>query len=409
MLWQAAVNKLGRSAMSATLVSNLGWFPSSWRRFPASQMPDYPDPAQLNSIEARLHGAAPVIAIDDALRLRQAMAELAEGRGFLLQGGDCAESFDDPVAEQVAGIVGLFDDMASKIQPAVNGPLIEVARIAGQFAKPRSAQTETHEGQTLPAYRGDIVNGIAYDAESRRSDPQRMIRAHMQSVGTAASLAAARGPGAPIFTSHEALLLPYEEPLTRSDPSGRWWATSGHMLWLGDRTREPDGAHVEYLRGIENVVGVKCGPSLQPDELGRLIDRLDPRGQPGKLVLIGRFGAKKIGQILPSLIRAAQDRPVVWTIDPMHGNTTMTGKRKVRRLPDILTEIEAFFAIARAEGVHAGGVHLEMSALDVTECIGGRGPASIEELDKNWLTACDPRLNRAQAIDLAAHIAALMA
>jgi 3-deoxy-7-phosphoheptulonate synthase len=231
----------------------------------------------------------------------------------------------------------------------------------------------------------------------------------MQSVGTAASLAAARGPGAPIFTSHEALLLHYEEPLTRCDSAGRWWATSGHMLWLGDRTRQLDGAHVEYLRGIENVVGVKCGPSLQPEELVRLIDRLDPLGRPGKLVLIGRFGAERIRQLLPSLLRVTKDRPVVWTIDPMHGNTSMSGRRKVRRLPDILDEIDAFFAIAEAEGVHGGGVHLEMSALDVTECIGGRGPASIDELDKNWLTACDPRLNRAQAIDLAAHIAALMA
>ena len=395
--------------MSATLVSNLGWYPASWRRFPASQMPSYPDPLQLNAIEARLHGASPVVAIDDAQSLRKAMASLAEGNGFLLQGGDCAESFDDPVAEQVAGIVGLFDDMAERIQSAVPGPLIEVARIAGQFAKPRSAQTETHEGETLPAYRGDIVNGIAFEASTRRADPQRMIRAHMQSVGTAASLAAARGGDAPIFTSHEALLLPYEEPLTRRDPAGRWWATSGHMLWLGDRTRQLDGAHVEYLRGIENVVGVKCGPSLQPDELRHLIDRLDPARRPGKLVLIGRFGAKKIGQLLPPLMRATKDRPVIWTIDPMHGNTSMTGRRKVRRLPDILAEIEAFFSIAKAEGVHGGGVHLEMSALDVTECLGGRGPASIEELDKNWLTACDPRLNRAQAIDLATHIAALMA
>ena len=409
MLWQAAMNGLGRSAMSATLVSNLGWYPASWRRFPASQMPSYSDQVQLQRIEARLQAAAPVIAIGDALRLRLAVAGLAAGHGFLLQGGDCAESFDDPVAEQVAGIVGLFDEMAARIQPAVNGPLIEVARIAGQFAKPRSTQIETHDGKSLPAYRGDIVNGVPFDASSRRADPQRMIRAHMQSVGTAASLAAARGSGDDIFTSHEALLLPYEEPLTRRDTAGRWWATSGHMLWLGDRTRQIDGAHVEYLRGIENVVGVKCGPSLRPDELCRLIDRLDPRGQPGKLVLIGRFGAKKIGQTLPPLMRATKGRPVVWTIDPMHGNTSMTGKRKVRRLPDILSEIEAFFEIAQMESVHAGGVHLEMSALDVTECIGGRGPASIEELDKNWLTACDPRLNRTQAIDLATHIAALMA
>lgn len=395
--------------MNATLVTAEGWYPASWRGFPARQMPAYADQAALRSVEARLANAAPVIAIEDAARLREAMAELAEGTGFLLQGGDCAESFDDPVAEQVARIAGLFDTMAQRLLPAIQGPLIEVARIAGQFAKPRSAQVETHDGLALPAYRGDIVNGISFDAAVREADPQRMIRAHMQSVGTAASLAAARGTAAPIFTSHEALLLPYEEPLTRRDPAGRWWATSGHMLWLGDRTRQLDGAHVEYLRGIENVVGVKCGPSVTRDELLRLIDRLDPRGRAGKLVLIGRFGAKKIGDLLPPLMRATKERPVIWTIDPMHGNTSMVGKRKVRRLPDILVEIDTFFAIAKAEGVHGGGVHLEMSALDVTECIGGRGPASIDELEKNWLTACDPRLNRAQAIDLATHVAALIA
>ncbi len=394
--------------MNATLVNAEGWYPASWRGFPARQMPRYADEALLRSVEERLANAAPVIAIDEAARLRVHMAALAEGSGFLLQGGDCAESFDDPVAEQVAGIAGLFDAMAERLRPAIEGPLIEVARIAGQFAKPRSAHDETHDGVTLPAYRGDIVNGIGFDAAARVADPARMLRAHMQSVGTAASLAAARGNGPPIFTSHEALLLPYEEPLTRRDTAGRWWATSGHMLWLGDRTRQLDGAHVEFLRGIENVVGVKCGPTLGPDELLLLIDRLDPRDRPGKLVLIGRFGAEMIAEALPPLMRATRGRPVIWTIDPMHGNTTMVGARKVRRLPDILSEIDAFFAIAGAEGVHGGGVHLEMSALDVTECIGGRGPASIDELDKNWLTACDPRLNRAQAVDLAAHVAALI-
>ncbi|HET9336100.1 MAG TPA: 3-deoxy-7-phosphoheptulonate synthase [Sphingomicrobium sp.] len=394
--------------MNATLVTAEGWYPASWRGRPVRQMPEYADRAQLSQVEDRLASASPVVAIDDAARLRAAMAKLSEGHGFLLQGGDCAESFDDPVAEQVSGIVGLFDAMGERLGPAIDGPLVEVARIAGQFAKPRSAQAESHDGVTLPAYRGDIVNGIAFDAAVRRADPARMIRAHMQSVGTAASLAAARGVAAPIYTSHEALLLPYEEPLTRGDPAGRWWATSGHMLWLGDRTRQLDGAHVEYLRGIENVVGVKCGPTLTRDELLRLIDRLDPRGRSGKLVLIGRFGARKIGELLPPLMRATKDRPVIWTIDPMHGNTSMSGKRKVRRLPDILSEIDSFFAIARAEGMHGGGVHLEMSALDVTECIGGRGPGSIDELDSNWLTACDPRLNRSQAVDLAAHVAALI-
>ena len=396
--------------MSATLVSSDGWYPGGWRARPARQMPVYGDQSALRSVEQRLSGAATVVGTAEALRLRAAMAELAEGRGFLLQGGDCAESFDDPVAEQVASIVGLFDRMADRLRPSLNGPLIEIARIAGQFAKPRSAMAETHEGITLPAYRGDIVNGADFDVHSREPDPQRMIRAHMQSVGTAASLAAARDWGRPIYTSHEALLLPYEEALTRRDGTGRWWASSGHMLWLGDRTRQLDGAHVEYLRGIENVVGVKCGPTLGTDELMRLVDRLDPANQAGKLVLIGRFGARRIGEALPPLLRAGkrEGRKLVWIIDPMHGNT-ISGKRKVRRIPDILAEVDAFFAIARAENLHGAGIHLEMSGLDVTECLGGRGPASIDELERNWQTACDPRLNRTQAIDLAAHVADLLA
>jgi 3-deoxy-7-phosphoheptulonate synthase len=239
--------------MSATLVSNLGWYPASWRGHPARQMPSYADEGALRSIEARLEVAAPVIRIEDAARLRELTAGLAAGRGFLLQGGDCAESFDDPVAEQVAGIVGLFDAMTDRLRAKVDGQLVEIARIAGQFAKPRSANDETHEGLTLQAYRGDIINGIEFEAAARQPDPQRMIRAHMQSVGTAASLAAARESGSSIFTSHEALLLPYEEPLTRRDGAGRWWATSGHMLWLGDRTRQVDSAHVEYLSGIGSI------------------------------------------------------------------------------------------------------------------------------------------------------------
>lgn len=385
------------------------WRKDGWRTRAAAQLPVYADGDALAAVEVRLSSAAPIVSFTDLADLRARMAGLAEGRGFLLQGGDCAESFDDPVAEQVAGISGLFDAMAARL--AAQGPLVEVARIAGQFAKPRSAPVEEHDGQSLPAYRGDIINGIAFETEARGADPLRMIRAHMQSVGTAASLAAARGADAPIFTSHEALLLPYEEALTRQDADGRWWAMSGHMLWLGDRTRQLDGAHVDYLRGIENVVGVKCGPTMGADELLALTERLDPANREGKLVLIGRFGAKAIRDLLPPLMRATRGagRKVVWTIDPMHGNTSMAGKRKVRRVAHILAEVDAFFEVARAEGVHPGGVHLEMSALDVTECIGGRGPASVEELEKNWLTACDPRLNARQAIDLAEHVAELMA
>lgn len=397
--------------MSATLVHPSGWYPASWRRRSARQMPAYADDAALGAVEARLAQAAPVVASGDAARLRDAVAGLVEHGGFLLQGGDCAESFDDPVAEQVAGIVGLFDAMAARLAPVAGGPLVEVARIAGQFAKPRSADVESHDGLSLPAYRGDIVNGAKFEAGARKADPQRMIRAHMQSVGTAACLAAARGAERPIFTSHEALLLPYEQALTRRDAAGRWWATSGHMLWLGDRTRQVDGAHVEFLRGIDNVVGVKCGPELGADELLQLLDALDPLNRPGKIVLIGRFGARKIADALPPLMRATREagRRVPWTIDPMHGNTSMSGKRKVRRLADIMTEIDGFIAIARAEGVSPSGLHLEMSALDVTECLGGRGPASLDELERNWLTACDPRLNAAQAIDLADHVAGLLA
>jgi len=374
-------------------------------------MPVYADEAALGAVEARLAQAAPVIAIGDAARLRDAVAALVERGGFLLQGGDCAESFDDPVAEQVSGIVGLFDAMAARLGPVAGGSLVEVARIAGQFAKPRSADVESHDGLSLPAYRGDIVNGAGFAAGTRKADPQRMIRAHMQSVGTAACLAAARDPSRPIFTSHEALLLPYEQALTRRDAAGHYWATSGHMLWLGDRTRQVDGAHVDYLRGIDNVVGVKCGPELQADELLRLLDALDPLNRAGKLVLIGRFGARRIADALPPLMRATKKagKRVPWTIDPMHGNTSMSGKRKVRRLTDIMAEIDDFVAIARGERVAPGGLHLEMSALDVTECLGGRGPASLDELEHNWLTACDPRLNARQAIDLADHVAGLLA
>ena len=397
--------------MSVSLVYPDGWYPASWRLRPARQMPIYADGAALGVVEARLAQAAPVIATSDAVRLRAAVAELVERGGFLLQGGDCAESFDDPVAEQVAGIVGLFDMMAARLGPVAGGPLVEVARIAGQFAKPRSADEESHDGLSLPAYRGDIVNGAGFEAGVREADPQRMIRAHMQSVGTAACLAAARDAARPIFTSHEALLLPYEQALTRRDAAGRYWATSGHMLWLGDRTRQVDGAHVEFLRGIDNVVGVKCGPELEPGELLRLLDALDFANRAGKLVLIGRFGARRIAKALPPLMRATREagKRVLWTIDPMHGNTSMSGKRKVRRLADIMAEIDAFVAIARAEGSAPGGLHLEMSALDVTECLGGRGPASLDELERNWLTACDPRLNARQAIDLACHVAGLLA
>jgi 3-deoxy-7-phosphoheptulonate synthase len=388
------------------------WSPDSWRNKPARQLPAYRDQALLAGVEARLTQAAPVVRIDDCRKLVEATARLAAGRGYLLQGGDCAESFDDQVAERVASLAALFDAMAARIAPALNNePLIEVARIAGQFAKPRTSDEERRGDERLPAYRGDIINNDRFDRQSRSPDPERMLRAHMQSVGTAASLAAARPDNRPIFTSHEALLLPYEQPLVRRDQDGRSWSVSGHMLWLGDRTRQIDGAHVEFLRGIDNVVGVKCGPSMTAAELIALCERLNPDNRAGKLVLIGRFGAGRIAPSLPPLLRATRSAGLraPWASDPMHGNTAVSGTRKIRRLPDIMAELDAFIGLCRAEGVHPGGVHLEMSALDVTECIGGRGPASVMELEANWQSACDPRLNRAQAIDLAEHLATLLA
>ena len=388
------------------------WSPSSWRERPARQRPSYPDAGALAEVEARLAVAAPVVTIEDCARLREALAVVSAIGGFLLQGGDCAESFDDPVAERVANLVELFAALAGRLAPALGGaPLVQVARIAGQFAKPRTAEIERRGETALPAYRGDIVNGLAFDPASRAADPARMLRAHLQSVGAAASLAAATASGAPVFTSHEALLLPYEQPLTRRDADGRWWATSGHMLWLGERTRQLDGAHLEYLRGIENVVGVKIGPAVTADELLRLAARLDPANRRGKVVLIGRFGASRIGTALPPLLAATRREGLnaMWAIDPMHGNTTGTGARKIRRLADILAEVQAFVGLCRAEAVTPAGVHLEMSGLDVTECLGGRGPASVDELHLNWRTACDPRLNRAQALEVADRLAVLLA
>lgn len=372
------------------------------------QLPRYADAEALAAVEARLRDAAPVIAIEDARALRSAMTEAANGKAFILQGGDCAENFDDAVAERVARLARLFDEMAELIRPAVGMPLVRIARIAGQFAKPRSAPVERRGSVELPAYRGDIINGQHFSAVARAHDPGRMVRAHLQSVGTAATLAVARHGQKPIYTSHEGLLLPYEEALTRKDDDGRWWATSGHMLWLGDRTRQLDGAHVDYLAGIENVAGVKCGPTMTADELRALCTRLDPRDRPGKLVLIGRFGTDAIGQKLPALMRAVKDRTVCWIIDPMHGNTRAEAGRKVRRYDDIRSEIAAFLAIARAEGVHPAGLHLEMSPDDVTECLGGGGPADMADLDRAYRTACDPRLNRAQSIRLASDVAALL-
>jgi len=380
------------------------WNPASWRMLPAAQMPAYPDAAAVAAIERQLGEAEAIASIADSARLSADIAQAAAGEAFILQGGDCAESFGEGSAAGIGATVGLFDAMSGLIADGIGKPVVKIARIAGQFAKPRTSEVETRDGVSLPAYRGDIINGPSFDAASRTPDPARMLRAHGESLKAARLLGSA-----PIFTSHEALLLPYEQALTRRDGDGSWWSVSGHSLWLGDRTRQRHGAHVEYLRGIANPIGIKIGPDVESDELLRLCEMLDPDNRPGRLMLIGRFGVKRVAERLPRLMRTTRyaGLAAAWMSDPMHGNTLQSGGLKLRRIDDILGEIGAFFAIARAERVHPGGVHLEMSALDVTECIGGRGPGSLDELGRNYLSACDPRLNHDQAIDVASEIAKL--
>jgi len=420
----------------------MSWTPTSWRSRPAAQMPAYPDPSALADAESCLAAAAPLATIVENRALSARIAAAAEGRAFLLQGGDCAETFAEFGADKVRTTFNLLLDMAATVAAAGAREVVTVGRIAGQFAKPRSADTETVDGITLPAYRGDIVNGAAFDAAGRVPDPMRMLEAYRQSSVTvdllrayaaaayadeaerraeararlglhpdpAADAAPPRHPPR-VYTSHEALLLPYEEALTRRDAeTGEWWALSGNMLWIGERTRQIDGAHVEYARGIANTVGVKLGASATPDELVRLAETLDPENRPGRLVLIGRFGAGEIGRRLPALMATTQAAGLnaLWTIDPMHGNTRTVAGRKTRLVDDIVAEISAFFDIARAEGVHPGGIHLEMTGNHVTECLGGSAALGEGDLEQRYLTHCDPRLNRAQALDVAAETARLI-
>ncbi len=420
----------------------MSWTPASWRDKPALQMPSYPDRHALEMAESCLEASAPLGSVTENRLLTAKLADIAEGRGFLLQGGDCAETFAEFGADKVRRSFNLLLQMAAMLREAAGGEVVKVARMAGQFAKPRSTEMETLGGTSLPSYRGDIVNGPDFDAKSRAPDPLRMLEAHRQSrvtidllkaysaaayadlseihrvarrrLGLAFDHATPQGDvvkPVDMFTSHEALLLNYEQALTRWDElTESWWATSAHMIWIGERTRQLDGAHVDYARGIANTIGVKCGPTLKADDLLRLIDRLDPRNRPGRLVLIGRFGAGKAAERLPALMRAtsAAGRKALWAIDPMHGNTVTAAGRKTRLLPDILTEIRSFFEAAAAEGVHPGGVHLEMTGEEVTECLGGTRGLREEDLGRNYLTHCDPRLNGAQALDVAAEVTRLL-
>lgn len=389
-------------------MAQLGWHPGSWRGRPAAQMPLYGDAQALLSAGRALSQAAPIARIDEIEELKGRLAEAAAGRAFLLQGGDCAERFEQPSAARIEGLAGLFADMAAPLAAALGTPVIRVARIAGQSAKPRATATERRGECSLPAYRGDLINGLDFDAASRRADPARMLAGHAHALATKALLERLSDP---LFTSHEALLLPYEEPLVRRDAAdGRHWAVSGHFLWVGDRTRQPGAAHVEFLRGIANPVGIKCGPALDAGELLQLCDLLDPEHAPGRLTLIVRLGAHAISEHLPGWMRSLRraGRQPLWVVDPMHGNTERAGALKLRRYDVMLEEVRRFLAIAQAEGVWPGGLHLEMTPEPVTECLGGRGPAAAEDFT-DWRSACDPRLNGSQAADFAADVARLAA
>ena len=434
------------------------WSPDSWRSKPIVQVPDYPNAAALADVEGRLATFPPLVFAGEARQLTRALGEVAEGRSFLLQGGDCAESFLEHRADNIRDFFRVFLQMAVVLTYAGGSPVVKVGRIAGQFAKPRSSPTEKKDGAELPSYRGDIVNGAEFTPEARTPDPQRQLEAYRQSAATLNLIRAfAQGGYADLervhqwtlgfikdspqgrrfeelagrisetlefmracgitaentpqlrttnmYTSHEALLLGYEQAMTRLDStSGDWYATSGHMIWIGDRTRQLDHAHVEYFRGIKNPIGMKCGPSLEPDNLLRLIDALNPNDVAGRLTLICRFGSDKVEAHLPKLIRAVQKagRKVVWSCDPMHGNTISAASGyKTRPFERILKEVDTFFAVHRAEGTHAGGIHVEMTGQNVTECTGGAMAISDADLSDRYHTHCDPRLNADQSLELA--------
>ncbi len=435
------------------------WTPSSWRAKPAKHIPtDYPDPAALLRVEDTLRRMPPLVFAGEARRLKTLLGDVSQGKAFLLQGGDCAESFKEFHADNIRDTFRLLLQMAVVLTFAGRKPVVKVGRIAGQFAKPRSEPIETIGDVTLPSYRGDNINGMDFNAADRAPDPNRLLQAYTQSAATLNLLRAFAGGGyadlhnvhrwnlgfvadSPLsaryrelsdkisetldfmasvgvnsetfpamhqvdfFTSHEALLLGYEEAMTRVDStSGDWYDTSAHLLWIGERTRQLDGAHIEFMKGIKNPIGLKVGPTVEPEDLIRLIDTLNPADEAGRLTLYGRFGSDKIADRLPRLMAATKKagRQVVWAIDPMHGNTlkASTGY-KTRPFERILGEVKSFIEIANAEGVHPGGVHLEMTGQNVTECIGGARALSETELADRYHTHCDPRLNADQALELA--------
>lgn len=443
------------------------WQPNSWRDHPIKQVPDYPDAEKLAGVEARLAAMPPLVFAGEAQSLKRQLGEVAEGRAFLLQGGDCAESFAEFSANNIRDSFKVILQMAVVLTFGASMPVVKVGRVAGQFAKPRSSPMEAVDGIELPSYRGDMINAMPFTEKDRVPDPKRLLRVYEQSAATLNLLRAfAQGgladltkvhswvteflSGTPqaarfqelagrieeslnfmracgitpetarplaetdFYTSHESLLLNYEEALTRRDTITNekdWYATSAHMIWIGDRTRQPDGAHVEYMRGIANPIGLKCGPSLDPDELVRLIETLNPDNVPGRLTLIARMGADKVRAGLPPLLKAvkASGAKVVWCCDPMHGNTIKASSGyKTRRVNDVMAEVQGFFDAHDEIGTYPGGVHFEMTGQNVTECVGGVVDVTEARLGDRYHTHCDPRLNGAQALELAFLIADLL-
>ncbi|MAJ64308.1 MAG: 3-deoxy-7-phosphoheptulonate synthase class II [Alphaproteobacteria bacterium] len=443
-------------------MTNKTWSPSSWRTHEAKQMPSYPDAAALEAVEGKLAKQPPLVFAGETRRLRSQLARVAKGEAFLLQGGDCAESFAEFSANNIRDTFRVLLQMAVVMTFAGSMPVVKVGRLAGQFAKPRSSDDETIGDTTLPSYRGDIINGFEFTEEARIPDPERMLNAYHQSASTLNLLRAFAQGGyadlhqvhqwnlgfvsespagdryrdlanrldetlrfmaacgitsettAPIretdfYTSHEALLLPYEEALTRVDStSGHWYDVSAHFLWIGERTRQLDGAHVEFLRGVRNPIGLKVGPTMTPDELMRMIDALNPLDDPGRLTLITRMGHDTLAGELPKLVERvkAEGRSIVWSCDPMHGNTIKAASGyKTRPFDRIMTEIKAFFAVHRDLGTHPGGIHIELTGQDVTECTGGAQEITDDGLSMRYHTHCDPRLNANQALEIAFQVA----
>ncbi|MGI8942847.1 MAG: class II 3-deoxy-7-phosphoheptulonate synthase [Qipengyuania sp.] len=441
------------------------WHPESWQQHEARHQPSYPDAQALAEAQSTLSSYPPLVFAGEARALKADLAEVAEGRAFLLQGGDCAESFAEFHPDNIRDTFRVLLQMAVVLTFASKKPVVKLGRMAGQFAKPRSSPTETQGGVTLPSYLGDNINGIEFEAGARASDPARMVKAYSQAAATLNLLRAfasggyanlrqvhqwtldfmGRSPwadkfsdvadrigealdfmtacgidpesvpqlkGTSFYTSHEALLLPYEQALTRRDSlTGDWYDTSAHMVWIGDRTRFEGSAHVEFARGIGNPLGIKCGPSLEPPALLRLLDTLNPAREAGRITLISRFGDDRVETGLAPLVRAVrrEGHPVVWSCDPMHGNVVKSESGfKTRPFDRILGEVKGFFAVHRAEGTHPGGIHIEMTGQDVTECVGGAVAITDEALGDRYHTHCDPRLNAAQSLELAFLLAEML-